>query len=55
MLMKVDPDSLNGERLVLRTEYQTGAPITVSKAIARRRAVEEEAAPQTQIVHGKEI
>ncbi|WVF65469.1 protein CFT1 [Kwoniella sp. CBS 6097] len=46
-----DPDSLNGERLLLRTEYHTGAPVTVSKVIARRRTAEEEFAPQTQIIY----
>ena len=51
-LMSTDPDSLNGEKLILRTEYHTGAPVTVSKAIARRRTAEEEFSPQTQIVYG---
>ncbi|OCF35639.1 protein CFT1 [Kwoniella heveanensis BCC8398] len=46
-----DPDSLNGERLLLRTEYHTGAPVTVSKVIARRKTAEEEFAPQTQIIY----
>ncbi|WRT69124.1 protein CFT1 [Kwoniella shivajii] len=46
-----DPDSLNGERVLLRTEYHTGAPITTSKVIARRKTAEEEFAPQTQIVY----
>ncbi|WVR09012.1 protein CFT1 [Kwoniella sp. DSM 27419] len=46
-----DPDSLNGERLLLRTEYHTGAPITVSKVIARRKTADEENAPQTQIIY----
>jgi len=43
---------LNGEKLILRTEYHAGAPIAVSKAIARRRTADEEFAPQTQIVYG---
>ncbi len=47
-----DPDSLNGEKLILRTEYHAGAPVMVSKAIARRRTANEEFAPQTQIVYG---
>ncbi|WVW79420.1 protein CFT1 [Kwoniella bestiolae CBS 10118] len=46
-----DPDSLNGERVLLRTEYHTGAPVTTSKVIARRKTAEEEYAPQTQIIY----
>ncbi|WWC91156.1 uncharacterized protein L201_006097 [Kwoniella dendrophila CBS 6074] len=46
-----DPDSLNGERVLLRTEYHTGAPVTTSKVIARRKTAEEEFAPQTQIIY----
>ncbi|WWC73047.1 protein CFT1 [Kwoniella pini CBS 10737] len=46
-----DPDSLNGERVLLRTEYHTGAPVTASKVIARRKTAEEEWAPQTQIIY----
>ncbi|WWD21338.1 protein CFT1 [Kwoniella shandongensis] len=46
-----DPDALNGERLLLRTEYHTGAPVTCSKVIARRKTAEEEWVPQTQIVY----
>ena len=37
---------------MLRTEYHSGAPSGVSKAIARRRTAEENYAPQTQIVYG---
>lgn len=48
----LDPDALNGERLILKTEFHTGSATTVSKEIARRRIAEEEFAPQTQIVHG---
>jgi cleavage and polyadenylation specificity factor subunit 1 len=51
--MPLDPESLNGERLILRTEYHTGAPITVSKTIARRRVTQEEYAPQSQIIYGE--
>ena len=51
-LISADPDSLNGEKLILRTEYHAGAHVTVSKTIARRRTAEEEFAPQTQIVYG---
>lgn len=47
-----DPDSLNGEKLLLRTEYHSGSKVAVSKAIARRRTMEEEFAPQTQVVSG---
>ncbi|WVQ81298.1 protein CFT1 [Cryptococcus sp. DSM 104549] len=46
-----DPDSLNGERLTLKTEYNTGSPAMVSKVIARRKTAEEDWAPQTQIVY----
>ncbi|TYJ59069.1 protein CFT1 [Cryptococcus floricola] len=46
-----DPDSLNGERLMLKTEYHAGSIITVSKVIARRKTADEEFAPQTQIIY----
>ncbi|OXG80075.1 protein CFT1 [Cryptococcus neoformans var. grubii Br795] len=46
-----DPDSLNGERLMLKTEYHAGSAATVSKVIARRKTAEEEFAPQTQIIY----
>lgn len=49
----IDPDSFNGERLVLRTEYYGGAPVMASKMIARRKTTEEEIAPQSQILYGK--
>jgi cleavage and polyadenylation specificity factor subunit 1 len=49
---ELDAESLNGERLLLRTEYHMGAPVTVSKTIARRRTAEEEFAPQSQLVYG---
>ncbi|EIW66021.1 hypothetical protein TREMEDRAFT_70300 [Tremella mesenterica DSM 1558] len=45
-----NPESINGERLIVRTEYHGGSPVTVSTMIARRRGVEEEFAPQTQII-----
>jgi cleavage and polyadenylation specificity factor subunit 1 len=48
-----DPDSLNGERLLLRTEFALGKPTTQSRVIARRRTAEEEVAPQTQIIYCK--
>nr|XP_018259229.1 protein CFT1 [Kwoniella dejecticola CBS 10117]OBR81387.1 protein CFT1 [Kwoniella dejecticola CBS 10117] len=50
-MQMLDPDSLNGERVLLRTEYHTGAPVTSSKVIARRKTAEEEWAPQTQIIY----
>lgn len=53
LLTEADPDSLNGEKLILQTEYHAGAPVTVSNAIARRRTADEDFAPQTQIVYGK--
>ncbi|ORY33060.1 cleavage and polyadenylation specific protein [Naematelia encephala] len=46
-----DPDSLNGEKLLLKTEYHIGAPVTCSRVIARRKTAEEEWAPQSQIVY----
>lgn len=46
-----DPESLNGERLVLKTEYGLGVPTTQSRVIARRKTAEEETAPQTQIIY----
>ncbi|KAL7421114.1 mRNA cleavage and polyadenylation factor subunit [Cryptotrichosporon argae] len=46
-----DPDSLNGERMIMRTEFHTGTPVTCSKTIARRRTEQERLAPQTQIVY----
>ncbi|ORX39210.1 cleavage and polyadenylation specific protein [Kockovaella imperatae] len=46
-----DSESLNGEKLLLRTEYHVGSPITASKSIARRKSPEEMFAPQTQIVY----
>lgn len=52
-LTMADPDSLNGEKLILRTEYHAGAPAIVSKAIARRRTADEDFAPQTHMVYGK--
>jgi len=48
-----DADSLNGERLVLRTEFDLGVPVTQSRVIARRRTPEDEVAPQTQIIYGE--
>ena len=51
-LKTTDPDSYNGERLMLRTEYHMGAPVTACKTVARRRAPEEEYAPQTQLIYG---
>lgn len=50
-ILTPDPDSLNGERLILRTEYDTGSVVTVAKTIARRRGAEEEFAPQTQLIY----
>ena len=47
-----DPDSFQGERLVLRSEYYGGSPIMASKVIARRRTSEEEIAPQSQVIYG---
>ncbi|KAK4687316.1 cleavage and polyadenylation specificity factor subunit 1, partial [Tremellales sp. Uapishka_1] len=46
-----DPDSLNGEKLILKTEFHTGAAVTASKSIARRKTAEEEWAPQTQLIY----
>jgi len=48
-----DPDSMNGERLLLRTEFALGVEISASRVIARRRGAEEEHAPQTQIIYCK--
>lgn len=48
----VDPDSFQGERLVLRSEYYGGASIMASKTIARRRTTDEESAPQSQLIYG---
>lgn len=50
-----DADSLNGERLLLRTEYALGVPTTQSRVIARRRTAEEEASPQTQIIYCEDM
>lgn len=47
-----DPDSLNGEKLLVETEFHTGAMVTASKVIARRRTPEEEIAPQSQLIYG---
>lgn len=47
-----DPDSLNGEKLILKTEFHCAAPLTASKTIARRKTAEEEIAPQTQLIYG---
>lgn len=46
-----DPDSLNGEKLLVETEFHTGAAVTAAKTIARRKTTEEEIAPQSQIVY----
>lgn len=48
-----DPESLNGEKLLLRTEFHTGSLVTCAKTIARRKTAEEEVAPQTQLVYGE--
>lgn len=48
-----DPDSLNGEKLILKTEFHCASPLTASKTIARRRTAEEEVAPQTQLIYGE--
>nr|ODO03748.1 protein CFT1 [Cryptococcus depauperatus CBS 7855] len=47
-----DPDSLNGERLMLKTEFHAGSAVTMSKVIARRKTDKEAFAPQTQIIYG---
>jgi cleavage and polyadenylation specificity factor subunit 1 len=52
-LTTADPDSFNGERLMLKSEYYGGAPVMASKTIARRRTTEEEIAPQSQIIYGE--
>ncbi|KAL1407554.1 mRNA cleavage and polyadenylation factor subunit [Vanrija albida] len=46
-----DPESINGERLMVQTEFHCGAAITASKAIARRKTAEEEIAPQSQLIY----
>jgi cleavage and polyadenylation specificity factor subunit 1 len=45
-----DPDSLNGEKLLLQTEFHGGAVVTASKTIARRRNQEEDFASQSQLI-----
>lgn len=46
-----DPESLNGEKLLVKTEFHTGSVVTCAKTIARRRTAEEEIAPQTQLIY----
>lgn len=46
-----DPDSLNGEKLILKTEFHCPSPLTASKTIARRKTAEEEIVPQTQLIY----
>ncbi|BEI92713.1 uncharacterized protein CcaverHIS019_0503410 [Cutaneotrichosporon cavernicola] len=46
-----DPDSLNGEKLILKTEFHCATPLTASKTIARRRGPEEDVAQQTQLIY----
>lgn len=46
-----DPESLNGDKLLVRTEYHAGSIVTCAKTIARRRAAEEEIAPQAQLIY----
>jgi cleavage and polyadenylation specificity factor subunit 1 len=40
---------------MLRTEYHMGTPVTTCKTVARRRAPEEEFAPQTQLIYGTSL
>lgn len=51
---KQHPESLGGEKLLVKTEYHTGSIVTCAKTIARRKTAEEEIAPQTQLIYGKQ-
>lgn len=40
-------------KLVRRTEYHIGQPVTKSLMVARRKTAEDRIAPQTQIIYGE--
>ena len=51
-VLRSDPESINGEKMILKTEYYFGSPVLASRMVARHRTAEEEYAPQTQLILG---